>query len=225
MARYTQQLKTFNVSFDDGPELQERAWARMVAHTFGAEHHELIISEKDAFDCFQKIVYHQDEPLGDPVCIPLYHVSQYAKKTGVTVVQIGEGSDELFCGYPMYAHYINLNRYWQSSQRFIPATVRHGLSYAASWYPCKPNKKDMMSRWAHEKPLFCTGALVFSEKWKQEIMHERNKSDAMILVIEQIYPHFPQHADSYEMIAYHHAHLQKYVPACRCDTNYKLCRI
>lgn len=55
MTRYTQQLKTFNVSFDDGPELQERAWARMVAQKFGAEHHELIISEKDAFDSFQKL--------------------------------------------------------------------------------------------------------------------------------------------------------------------------
>ncbi len=85
MARYTQQLKTFNVSFDDGPELQERAWARMVAQKFGAEHHEIIISEKEAFDSFQKITYHQDEPLGDPVCVPLYHVAQYAKKAGVTV--------------------------------------------------------------------------------------------------------------------------------------------
>ncbi len=211
MARYTQQLKTFNVSFDDGPELQERAWARMVAQKFGAEHHEIIISEKEAFDSFQKITYHQDEPLGDPVCVPLYHVAQYAKKAGVTVVQIGEGSDELFCGYPMYAQYINLNRYWQPTQRFIPATVRHGLSYAASWYPCKPNKKDMMSRWAYGQPLFCTGALVFSEKWKREIMHIREINQSRDPVIEQIYPTFPQYTNSYEMIAYHRAHLHKYV--------------
>src|SRR4029077_10721907 len=99
MARYSAQLKTFNVSFDDAPEMQERAWALMAAQRFNAAHHELIISEKDAFESFQNIVHHQDEPLGDPVCIPLYHIAQYAKKSGVTVVQIGEGSDELFCGY------------------------------------------------------------------------------------------------------------------------------
>lgn len=212
MARYTQQLKTFNVSFDDGPELQERAWARMVAHKFGAEHHELIISEKEAFDSFQKIIFHQDEPLGDPVCIPLYHVSHYAKKAGVTVVQIGEGSDELFCGYPMYADYINLNRYWQPSQRFIPATVRHGLSYAASWYPCQPNKKDLLSRWAHGQPLFCTGALVFSATWKQKIMHPMSMQQLHDPIIEQIYANFPQGTDCYAMIEYHRARLRTYDP-------------
>ena len=212
MARYNQHLKTFNVSFDDGPELQERAWARMVAHKFGAEHHELIISEKEAFESFQKIIYHQDEPLGDPVCIPLYHVSHYAKKTGVTVVQIGEGSDELFCGYPMYADYINLNRYWQPSQRFIPATVRRGLSYAASWYPCKPNKKDMLSRWAHGQPLFCTGALVFSEKWKQNIMHAMPMHLLDDPIIQQIYANFPQGTDSYAMIDYHRTRLHTHDP-------------
>jgi len=212
MARYNQQLKTFNVSFDDGPELQERAWARMVADKFGAEHHELIISEKEAFDSFQKIIYHQDEPLGDPVCIPLYHVAHYAKKAGVTVVQIGEGSDELFCGYPMYADYINLNRYWQPSQRFIPATVRNGLSYAASWYPCKPNKKDMLSRWAHGQPLFCTGALVFSSTWKHTIMRSMATQPIHDPVIEQIYARFPQGTDSYAMIDYHHARLHRSDP-------------
>jgi len=212
MARYTQQLKTFNVSFDDGPELEERAWARMVAQKFGAEHHELIISEKEAFESFQKVIHHQDEPLGDPVCIPLYHVSHYAKKMGVTVVQMGEGSDELFCGYPMYADYVNLNRYWQLSQRFIPATVRHGLSYAASWYPCKPNKKDIISRWAQGQPLFCTGALVFSEKWKQKIMHTMEVNQMHDPIIEQIYPSFPQYSDSYGMIEYHRVQLHNYDP-------------
>jgi len=212
MARYNQHLKTFNVSFDDGPELQERAWARMVADKFGAEHHELIISEQEAFNSFQKIIYHQDEPLGDPVCIPLYHVAHYAKKAGVTVVQIGEGSDELFCGYPMYADYINLNRYWQSSQRFIPATVRQGLSYAASWYPCKPNKKDLLFRWAQGQPLFCTGALVFSSTWKHNIMHPMAMHHGYDPIIEQIYAHFPQGTDSYAMIDYHRARLRRSDP-------------
>lgn len=212
MARYSQQLKTFNVSFDDGPELQERAWARMVAHKFGAEHHELIISEKEAFDSFQKIIYHQDEPLGDPVCIPLYHVSHYAKKAGVTVVQIGEGSDELFCGYPMYGDYITLNSYWQPSQRFIPATMRRGLSYAASWYPWKPNKKDMLARWAHGQPLFCTGALVFSATWKQQIMHPIPMQQFHDPIIEQIYANFPQGTDSYGMIDYHRTRLHAHDP-------------
>jgi len=45
--------------------------------------------------------------LADWVCLPLYFVSKLAKESGITVVQCGEGSDEIFFGYDSYVHYIN----------------------------------------------------------------------------------------------------------------------
>ena len=42
----------------------------------------------------------QDEPIADPVCVPVYYVSKLARDNGVIVCQVGEGADELFCGYP-----------------------------------------------------------------------------------------------------------------------------
>ena len=42
----------------------------------------------------------QDEPIADPVCVPVYYVSKLARDNGVIVCQVGEGADELFWGYP-----------------------------------------------------------------------------------------------------------------------------
>ena len=48
------------------------------------------------------MVHHQDEPIADWVCVPLYYVSKLARDSGTIVVQVGEGSDELFHGYQNY---------------------------------------------------------------------------------------------------------------------------
>ena len=205
MAEYTDKLNTFNVSFADGPELEERAWARKVANHFGAEHHELIITEKEAFDFFDKMVHHQDEPLGDSVCVPLYYVAQLAKDAGVTVVQIGEGADELFCGYPMYAHYLDMHRYWNLSQRYMPAIARKGLSCAVSkLYSQHSNRRDLLQSWADGRALFWSGAVVFSELSKRDVLHNgiQHEPDP---ILEQMYPGFPQSLDSYAIADYHRA--------------------
>ncbi len=49
-----------------------------------------------------EMVHHQDEPIADWVCVPLYYVSKLARDSGTIVVQVGEGSDELFHGYQNY---------------------------------------------------------------------------------------------------------------------------
>ena len=46
------------------------------------------------------MIHLQDEPIADPVCVPVYYVSNLARRHGVIVCQVGEGSDELFWGYP-----------------------------------------------------------------------------------------------------------------------------
>jgi asparagine synthase (glutamine-hydrolysing) len=211
MREVSEQVKTFTVAFDQDPN-EERVWARKVAKKYNTDHHELIISEKEAFAFFEKMAYHQDEPLGDVVCIPLYYVSKLARDAGVKVLQVGEGADELFCGYPMYVDYLNMYRYWQLTQHFIPNIARRGLFYAARpFYDAYPNRQDLMRSWAAGRPLFWGGVRLFSELWKEKIvsMADQGEPDP---IIEKIYPFFPQESDSYAVADYHRSQFYKRWP-------------
>jgi asparagine synthase (glutamine-hydrolysing) len=66
----------------------------------GTEHYELATNHCPP-DLIDKLVWHCDEPLGDPAIVPTYLVSKLAREH-VTVVLTGEGADELFAGYFYY---------------------------------------------------------------------------------------------------------------------------
>ena len=212
MKEHSDMVKTFTVSFDKDPN-EERKWARKVAKKFDTSHHELIITEQDAFSFFEKMVYHQDEPLGDVVCIPLYYVSKLARDAGVKVVQVGEGADELFCGYPMYVDYLKMYRYWKLTQHFVPNFAKRGLFYAArSFYESYPNRQDLIKSWADGRPLFWGGVRMFSELWKHQLLSVSDQ-EHYDPILEKIYPGFPQNSDSYAIADYHRSHFYKRQPS------------
>ncbi|MGH9903405.1 MAG: asparagine synthase (glutamine-hydrolyzing), partial [Pyrinomonadaceae bacterium] len=65
-------VRTFTVGFRDHEELNELESARAIAERFGTEHHEVIIGEEEMRRFLPDLVFHQDEPIADPVCVPLY---------------------------------------------------------------------------------------------------------------------------------------------------------
>ena len=95
-------IDTFSIGFDGADRYNEFAWARRVAEQFGTDHHEVSIGPDDLWGFLPDLVHHQDEPIADPVCVPLHFVARLAKQHGVTVVHVGEGADELLAGYPTY---------------------------------------------------------------------------------------------------------------------------
>jgi asparagine synthase (glutamine-hydrolysing) len=212
MSEYTDRVKTFNVSFSDGPEYAEVEWARKVARHFNTEHHEVVISEKEAFDFFNKMVYHQDEPIADSVCIPLYYVSKLLKDSGVTVVHVGEGSDELFCGYSTYAQYLDIHRrYWQPAQNYVPTIVKKGMYRAATTlFGAHRGRVTLMKNWVDGKHLFWSGAMAFSELLKKDVMAQDMQTNQPEYdpIVEQIYAGFNQAYDSYAVVDYHLAQLK-----------------
>ncbi len=92
-------VDTFSVGFKELEQYNEMHYARRVATLFGTNHHEILIDHNDALEVFESLAWHEDEPNGDPVCIPLNFVSKLTRASGTIVVQVGEGSDEQFAGY------------------------------------------------------------------------------------------------------------------------------
>lgn len=105
VAYYAQQanprkIETFSIGFDD-PSFDESAFARSAARFLGTEHHELLVTAKEALELMTLFPEIADEPLADPSLIPTYILSKFARQN-VIVSLGGDGGDELFSGYPMF---------------------------------------------------------------------------------------------------------------------------
>lgn len=215
MSECTDKVKTFNVSFSDGPELSEVEWARTVAKTFNTEHHEIEINEKDAFDFFTAMVYHQDEPLADCVCVPLYYVSKLLRDSGVVVVQVGEGSDELFCGYKTYGSYVDSYRsYWQPASKIVPQFARPLARLAKPLIGNNLLYQDLIDRWVSDRHFFWSGAMAFPEAFKRQLWNKTLSASYSLNdpIISKIYPEFNQAYDSYAVVDYHLKQLYRHDP-------------
>lgn len=126
------QVNTFSIGFTGTSDYDELGWARMVADRFGTKHHEVRIDADDLWNFLPDLVHHQDEPIADPVCVPLHFVSRLAKENGVTVVHVGEGADEILAGYPTYLTAERMTtRFWRPF-RAVPSPARRVLAHAGA---------------------------------------------------------------------------------------------
>ncbi len=170
----TQPVRTFTVGFDDCEELNELDSARAISERFGTDHHEVIIGLKEMQKFLPDLVFHQDEPIADPVCVPLYYVSKLARDTGTIVVQVGEGSDELFAGYDWFRRYLEIeDRFWRHAER-TPVMARRAAAAVAQPIVQKVLKKrlagELVRRLGSNESLFWGGAVVFDETTKARVL-------------------------------------------------------
>ena len=128
----TEPVRTFSVAFKEYEQYNELQYAREIAQRFGADHHEIVIDWNDLESFLPEMIFHQDEPIADWVCVPLHYVSRLARENDTIVVQVGEGSDELFHGYDLYINAARFRRrFWEPLQR-VPAPLRRGTGRAAT---------------------------------------------------------------------------------------------
>ena len=115
MSRLTpgEPVRSFTVGYETAPGDAEPAnefdFARMAADRYGARHRELRLGAGDVSDVLGQVVWHLDEPVADPACVPLFLVSRLARND-VTVVLSGEGADEILGGYGIYRRMLQLDR-------------------------------------------------------------------------------------------------------------------
>ena len=113
-------VKTFSISFAEA-SFDESAYARGVAKFLGTDHHEERLSANLAANLVSEIGAWMDEPFSDPSLVPTYLLSRFTRKH-VTVALGGDGGDELFAGYQMYA-----GHRWAEVYKRVPAALRRGV--------------------------------------------------------------------------------------------------
>jgi len=94
-------LQTFNVKFAEDA-YDESEYARAVAAHVGTEHHQLDVHAGD-LSLVETVLDQFDQPFADSSAIPTYLICREIRKH-VKVVVSGDGGDEMFGGYPSFAH-------------------------------------------------------------------------------------------------------------------------
>lgn len=164
-------MATFSVGFAHQTAIDERDEARQVARHFGTEHHEVEVSEQDALGFLQRLVHHQDEPLADPVCIPLHFVCELAQRNGVKVVLAGEGADELFWGYTKYQQILRHER-WMRRILAAPRPVRAALARAVPGN-VHPNLRELLEGLARGRPWPMHMPLGLTQFHRRKMLRDR----------------------------------------------------
>lgn len=176
----TEPVKSFSVGYENDEKLttykNEFQYSRLIANLLKSDYKEKEITQKEFIDFLSDLVYHQDEPIADPVCVPVYYVSKLARDNNVTVCQVGEGSDELFWGYQSWKQQLALHKL-----NNIPFLTPF------KWFALKGLeliKKDntVYYEWLRkgitdDKQLFWAGSIALGEHDKNKIIHKnlRNK--------------------------------------------------
>jgi len=169
-------VKTFSIGY--AGEYQsyqnELHYARRMADEVGAEYHEKLLTIDDLIDFLPQMVYLQDEPIADPVCVPVYYVSKLARDNGVIVCQVGEGADELFWGYQWWKTSLQLQRF---NDLPFPAIIKK-LGLQGLRLIGKENKiyYELLRRASIGQPVFWGGAETFTETQKKRLLSPRLRS-------------------------------------------------
>ncbi|MCH8829259.1 MAG: asparagine synthase (glutamine-hydrolyzing) [Planctomycetes bacterium] len=169
-------LQTFTIGYEDSclSNPSEVPFARRIAAMFGAKSHEHLLTQDDLLQFLPRMVELQDEPIADPVCVPVYYVSRLAREAGVIVCQVGEGADELFCGYPGWMRMLRLQRNLDRPFGGIAARIAGwGLSLTGRGHSWPAEK---LRRAANGLPVFWGGAEAFGENQKRTLLSPRLRS-------------------------------------------------
>jgi asparagine synthase (glutamine-hydrolysing) len=202
-------VETFTVGFSDAEYLNELESARRIAGAFGTNHHEVIISEKEMQDFLPGLVFHQDEPIADPVCVPLYYVSKLARDSGTIVVQVGEGSDEIFSGYDNYVRHLRIyENFWQYAER-TPQFMRRAASAVMRPALEATGRKraaiELIRRLGEDEPLFWGGVVIYDESFKHRVlsrqMRRRFNGRSSLEAVNQYLEHIEERRPQSDFLA------------------------
>lgn len=162
---YHPAIKTFSVGFERNG-FSEIDVAKETADKLGVENISYVITPEEYMKEVPKIMWHMDDPLADPACVPLYFVAREARKH-VTVVLSGEGADELFGGYNIY-------REPQSLEVFnkIPRVGKVLLKGIANMMPEGMKGKSFIERGITPmEDRYIGNAKMFTEEEKRDLLN------------------------------------------------------
>jgi asparagine synthase (glutamine-hydrolysing) len=156
MKKNNANVQTFSIGYRGAAAgFNELEYARKVATHLKTRHHELIIEPTSSMELLPRILWHYDEPHGEPTSVLVYLLCEFTRRE-VKVALSGTGGDEIFFGYPRHRGI----RMHQQYQR-LPGFIRKQLvERIIGMWP----ESTRGSRFAKRAKRFISGADLPSEE-------------------------------------------------------------
>jgi asparagine synthase (glutamine-hydrolysing) len=199
-------VRTYSVGFKQHEKYNELEYARRIAERFGTDHHEIVIDESDLVDFLPEMIHHQDEPIADWVCVPLHFVATLARRHGTIVVQIGEGSDEIFHGYQLYIDAMERRRrFWEPFQR-VPSRVRRAVGRSAVELSRRTGRLGFHAAYiddaARGRQPFWGGAIAWQGHLKSQLLTNGLADQDSYEIVERLWTAAGPDADLLQRMTY-----------------------
>jgi asparagine synthase (glutamine-hydrolysing) len=129
MKEHGDRWPAYTVGYGSAFEDDEMAEAAETAALLGARHIPVLLDRQEFEQSLPTIVSCLEEPIASSSIVPMYFLCQRARED-VKVALIGQGPDELFCGYKRH-----LGVYYGESWRRLPRPVRQVIGSAVRRLP------------------------------------------------------------------------------------------
>ena len=121
-------VSTFSIVFKEA-DYSEAQFSQSIAQRFNTDHHEIVLSQQDAFESIPDAIAAMDQPTMDG--INTYVVSREVHRAGLKVALSGLGGDELFAGYETFKTVAKMERF-ASAWAGVPTGIKNSAAMAFS---------------------------------------------------------------------------------------------
>lgn len=172
--------KTFTVGFSD-KKYNEISYAEDLSKEINTRNINRVISKEDYFKSLSNIAYYMDEPLADPSAIALYFVAKTASEH-VKVSLSGEGADEIFGGYNIYAEPFTWSWYYK-----VPLPIRKVAGKIASIFPAHRGLNFLVRRGKELEDRYVGNAFIFDNKEVNRIISFKRETNGFKDLTKEYY--------------------------------------
>ena len=167
-----QKIQTFSIDLQ-GKGLQSEGttddlpYARKVAEHLGVPINIVTVGPEIIND-LERMIYHLDEPIGDPAPLNVLYISKLAREHGIKVLLSGAGGDDIFSGYRRHFALMQ-EKYWA----WLPKSFRKMLSVTMRYLPQTNHTARRLSKALMYAPVEEENRLVSYFYWlNPDLIHE-----------------------------------------------------
>jgi asparagine synthase (glutamine-hydrolysing) len=206
-------VETFTVGFSGPKSYTEFDHATRINEKFKTNTHQIFMKPDDFFNFLPQLIESQEEPIGDPVSVPIYFLSKLARENNVIVCLVGEGSDELFCGYPFWKNRLAYQSF-ANSAKGLHGFLRRPFGRLLTDLPFTgwktQRRMDLLRRACSDEKIFWGGSEAFPETLKRKFLSngllKRLENPSSFETIKALHDDFlqdaPEGADELHWMSY-----------------------